>query len=382
MTTVLLAAILLLPAHDHAAPPPQLSAQSTGAPVEVTMDLRWQKPAIQVKLNGTGPYWFILDSGAGPYLIVDADLAAELKLPSEGKQAIGDPTNPHALTVDKVLVDRVEVGQLVYEGMESLTWDKVLYSGTNRPRGIVGMGLFGGRLITLDYPAGMVRIEKGSLPEPDGITVLNAPMSHNVPSIEIQVNGTPIMARLDTGSTGFLSLPTEYATRLPLTGEPIEVGRAHTVNNEYPVLASTLKGEVRVGGLKVENPVLNFLDTGGANVGTDLLRHLVVTIDKGTQRVRLISDGRPILPSSRPRLGIVSTVVQNGRIPVTRLTPGSPAEKAGVRVGDAVTKINGESVAPMKAGDLALALRASPLRLTLLREGAEMEVDVDMEPAP
>ena len=375
MLTFLLATVLLFPAPPPA--PPELAE----APIEVAMDLRWMKPAIQVKLNGTGPYWFILDSGAGPYLIVDADLAAELKFPPEGKETIGDPTNPHALTVDKVLVDRAEVGTLVYEGVEALTWDKVLYSGANRPRGIVGMGLFGGRLVTLDYPAGKVRLERGDLPEPDGNTVLNAPMSHNVPSIEILVDGKPVMARLDTGSTGFLSLPTEYVGKLPLTGEPIEVGRAHTVNREYPVLSSTLKGAIGVGGLRIQNPVLNFIDTGGANVGTDLLRYLVVTIDKRNQRVRLVSDGKPIMASTRPRLGIIATVVQDGRIPITRLTPGSPAEKAGLRVGDAVVKINGEPVAPMKAGDLALALRATPLRLTLLREGSEVEVEVDMEPA-
>jgi len=373
MLTLVLAAFVL---STPAAPTP------ADSPVEVPMDLRWLKPAIEVKLNGTGPYWFILDSGAGPYLIVDADLAAELKLPPEGKQQIGDPTHPHALTVDEVYVKRVEVGSQTYEGVGALTWDKVLYSGTNRPRGIVGMGLFGGKLVTLDYPGGKLRIEPGDLPEPDGATVFEAPMMHNVPSIEIQLEGKPVMARLDTGSTGFLSLPTDYAKTLPLTGEPVEVGRAHTVNREYPVLSSTLKGTIRVGSLRIENPVVSFIDTGGANIGTDLLRSLVVTIDKRNQRVRLVSDGRPIAASNRPRLGIVSPVVQDGRIPITRLTPDSAAEKAGVRVGDAVVRINGEPVATMKAGDLALALRANPLRLTLLRDGSELEIQVNLEPAP
>mgnify|MGYP001558261570 CR=1 FL=1 len=227
--------------------------EAAEAPVEVPMDLRWMKPAIEVNLNGTGPYWFILDSGAGPYLIGDADLAAELEFPLEGKESIGDPTHPHALGVNKVFVDRVEVGSLVYEGVEALTWDKVLYSGSNRPRGI---GLFGGRLVTFDYPAGKVRLERGDLPEPEG--------------------------------------------------------------------------GMRLGGLRIENPVLN----------------RVVTIDKRNQRVRLVSDGRAIASSNRPRLGLVSTVVQDGRIPVTRLTPGSPAVKAG------------------------------------LRDGNELEVEVNMEPEP
>jgi len=211
MLTLILATVCLFAAA------PAVSEPTT----DVLMDLRWQKPAIEVKLNGTGPYWFLLDSGAGPYVIVDSDLAAELRVPPEGKDKVGDPSNPHALSVDRVYLDRVEVGSLV---------------------------------------------------------------------------GKRLMARLDTGSTGFLSLPPDLAKQLPLAGEPIKVGRAHTVNRQYSILSADLRGEVHLGGLRIENPTLHFMDSIGANVGTDPLRALVVTIDRKNQRARLVSDGRPIAP--------------------------------------------------------------------------------------
>ena len=67
-------------------------------------------------------------------------------------------------------------------------------------------------------------------------------------------------------------------------------------------------------------------------------------------------------------------------MPVEGVAPGSRAEKAGLRAGDAVVKISGQPVAPMKPGGVAMALRATPLRLTFLRDGREVEVDVNMEP--
>jgi len=38
-------------------------------------------------------------------------------------------------------------------------------------------------------------------------------------------------------------------------------------------------------------------------------------------------------------------------------------------------------VAPMKAGDVAMAMRATPLRFTVLRDGGEVDVDIPLETA-
>jgi S1-C subfamily serine protease len=59
----------------------------------------------------------------------------------------------------------------------------------------------------------------------------------------------------------------------------------------------------------------------------------------------LIADGRPSGPG-RPWLG-VSTNDVNGRLLVSRVVPGSPAEKAGLRRGAVIVAVNGD-----KAKDL------------------------------
>ena len=59
----------------------------------------------------------------------------------------------------------------------------------------------------------------------------------------------------------------------------------------------------------------------------------------------LIADGRPSGPG-RPWLGVSTTDVQ-GKLTVSRVVPGSPAEKAGLRRGVVITGVNGD-----KAKDL------------------------------
>lgn len=360
-------------------PPAALAADANAS--DVPMEMKWQKPAIPLKINGTGPYMFLLDSGAGPSLIVDQDLAQELKLPKQGTDRVGDPSNPHAVAVDKVMVDTVQVGDLVYEGVESLSWDRPLYSGPDRPRGVVGLGLFGGMLVTFDYPAGRVRFLRGDLPEPDGKEVFACRMVHNVPTIDLDVAGKKFEAHLDTGSTGFISLPMDAAKTLPLASEPVEVARASTVNRQYSVYAAPLKGTVQVANVKLENPTLQFMEGSRPNVGTDFLRNMAVTIDRKNQRLRFVSDGRPVAPAQRPRIGLLTMGVQDGQIPVQGVVPGSLAEKAGINAGDVIVKINGLPVAPMKAGDVAMAMRATPLRFTVLRDGGEVDVDIPLETA-
>lgn len=68
---------------------------------------------------------------------------------------------------------------------------------------------------------------------------------------------------------------------------------------------------------------------------------------------------------------------------VTQVTSGSPAEKAGVQVGDLVTAVDGNAtpsteslVAMVRAGEVG-----KPITLTVLRNGKEISIDVTPEQA-
>ena len=56
------------------------------------------------------------------------------------------------------------------------------------------------------------------------------------------------------------------------------------------------------------------------------------------------------------------------------MRPGSQADRAGLRVGDVITKVDGHSVLEEQAAmRLGSVYQKDPLRLTVLRDGKEVE---------
>jgi S1-C subfamily serine protease len=80
-------------------------------------------------------------------------------------------------------------------------------------------------------------------------------------------------------------------------------------------------------------------DTSGK--GDDQRGNMFVPIDRLAPILAdLISDGHPAM--AHPWLGVNTNEV-GGRLVVARVTPGAPAEKAGLRKGDVILGVNGET---------------------------------------
>ncbi len=78
----------------------------------------------------------------------------------------------------------------------------------------------------------------------------------------------------------------------------------------------------------------------------------------------------------RPWLGI-NAMELNGRIRVVRVTPGSPAQEAGLRVGDAITAVDGKDVSTLEdfyKSVWAHGIDKAGLNLTVRGEGAGARV--------
>lgn len=359
-----------------AAPAAPGATGEAASSADVPMDLGLVKPVVEVRIDGRGPYRMIVDSGAGPPLILDADLAAELGLESTGTERLGDPLNPHAIEAQVHRVGTVEVGGVRLTDVTALSWDQGLYTGANRPRGIVGLSLFGERLVTFDYPRRRLLVAPGALPEPDGRAVLAAGWGDHIPSIEIEVAGRPFTAHVDTGSMGFISLPDAEKAALPLSSELREVGRARTVNSEFAVLEANVKGTARIGAITIENPPIGFMPFARANVGSKFLQSTAVTFDRSNGRVRIVADGPVAAPAHAPRFGVKVRALAGESLPVEAVDPGSDADTSGLRAGDVIVKIDGRPVADLGPGDVAAAFRSAAFTLTVRREGREIEIPV------
>ncbi|HEU4395757.1 MAG TPA: site-2 protease family protein, partial [Planctomycetota bacterium] len=107
---------------------------------------------------------------------------------------------------------------------------------------------------------------------------------------------------------------------------------------------------------------------------------VVLEIDRGDRRLELTVEPRTLEDETRPRMGIWQRVTGT-----LRVKGGSKAEAAGLRTGDEVVAIEGLPCALYdfyfdEVVRTAIAPESGPLRLTVLRDGVEREVEVP--PAP
>ena len=273
------------PAHPTSAPKPEGVTLSSAEAV-VPMELAFGRPVVEVRIGQTGPYKFVLDTGAGGTVIA-ADLADELKLPVTGEVQIGDPINPHAISAKNVRIDRLSLSGVAFSGVTATRMEGFGSRGNLGARGILGMPLFAELLLTLDYKRAEIRVARGSLPEPDGREVLAFTRDRGI-RVPITVGSIALDAHLDTGSPYGLSLPDRYMEELPLADKPVELARGRTVNSEFAVHGATLQGAVRIGSQTLEGPSLRFGPLP-PNLGGEVIGRFVVTIDQQQQRIRFVS---------------------------------------------------------------------------------------------
>lgn len=285
------AALVILSLAAHAqpvpwpGPPPRpfASAGMPGASVEVPM-LEDGEVAVEVRINGKGPYRFLLDTGAAGGGRVSSSLVGTLGLKTVAQAVAGDPMNKNTRTIDIVEADSLTIGEAVFRGVHLGVRDFAARPGVD---GVLGIGLFEDFLLTLDYPRQRVRMEKGGLPA-DGKGVLAFEDPQGIPRIRMKVGDQDVAVDVDSGNrNGEIVLPASYIGKVPLEKEPVVVGRGRTGYNEFEIKQAPLKGVLQIGGQTVEQPLIDFIEGfPNGNLGRKFLRRFAVSIDQKNHRIR------------------------------------------------------------------------------------------------
>lgn len=355
-----------------------------GAPVSVPMNVAdYGKPVIEATINGRGPFKLSLDTCAGG-TVLDASLVRELGLTAHEQVEVGDPTDAARIAAEAFRVETIAIGGAAFHGVEVVSWDRSsLYASPDAPRGVLGFPLFRDCLLTLDYPAGLVRIETGSLPAPDGRDIVPLSLERSIAGVRAVIAGREALAHVDSGSVGGIMLPEKFAEGLAFRAPPEVVGAARTVNSEFELSRATLEGEVRLGrhafpemSVTLSRPIPHVV------LGTDFLRTFRVTFDQKNARARFERvEGAAPAPARRTS-GLMARPGPDG-LGVEKVVPGGPAEKAGLLAGDVIVEINGKDAKSMNPGELRSALTGErPVRLSVLRGGEAMEIEFTPAPAP
>lgn len=249
----------------------QITAPDAG--VTVPMFNVGGRPVIEVSIDGAGPYRMILDTGASR-TVVDPAWAG-------GAQG--------TVTLKHVKIGALEIGSLNAASM-------ALFGGTlppEFPRGVFSALSFPGYVLELNYPAATVTIRKGALPAADGRRVFEYAAGLELPRVPLVVGGKTYDVDLDSGAPGALMLPRTAADEVALAAPLASVGRARTPGGEFEVFGAPVRGPVTLGEFTLDVPMVRFSDLGpGAepgpgNLGFEVLRSYVVSVDVANRRVAL-----------------------------------------------------------------------------------------------
>jgi CubicO group peptidase (beta-lactamase class C family) len=269
-------------------------------PVEVPMLHSGHLAAVDVMVNGRGPYRFAIDTGAAGTARIDSSLAASLGLPVVGEVMSGDPSGRNGERRPVVAIDSITIGGARFAGLTAASRTNPAMMRGEHIDGILGFALFSDCLFTLDYPADRIRIAAGALPPADGAEVLDFTMEHGIPGVALRVAGLDLTAHVDAGSMGGFSLPESLAARLPLAAKPKVVAHARTVSNTFDVLAAPLDATIELGRWHFDHPVVEFQPVFAmANIGSRVLKDFRVTFDIHDQRMRLERSTTTTGPLSR-----------------------------------------------------------------------------------
>lgn len=351
------------------------------APTRVTMAEGVTHVLIDVKLNGRGPYRMILDTGAAT-TVLDADLVRDLGLESLGTTRIGDPSNPLANEVDRVLIDSVEVGGARFERVAGVGWRGPSLTSGIGARGVLGLPTFRDCLLTIDYPKREVEIAPGDVPEPDGKSILPLEL-RPIAEIPLEVAGRKASAHLDIGNASSLIVPASWQSELKTKGE-LRRGAGMRASGPVGFASGTLDGDLTIGEHVFHDPEIRFDDKlNHVNIGYGVLRGFVLTLDQKNGRVRLV--GAPLTdavgaaggvhqaPSEgRRRLGAALGMRSDGVAEIRMVATDSAAEAAGLKEGDLLVRVDGK---PVTNDVLMTALAGTaPVRLGVRRGETDLEL--------
>ena len=157
LCTLLLVAACTIPA------PKDLGTPNSTTPGEVPFKLAPPNDAaiiVPVKINGHGPYDFVLDTGA-TFTCIDQKLVNELKLPeSRGQFGVGVLT-PIEGAVKLVNIDTLEVGNVKATQMKAcaIEFSRLQTDGLDA-HGLVGLNFLKSFRMTIDFKKQVLHLDR------------------------------------------------------------------------------------------------------------------------------------------------------------------------------------------------------------------------------
>ena len=342
----------------------------TVAPIE----LHANKPRTEVRVNGVGPFDFLVDTGS-IFDLVDTERARELGLASAGEY---DASGAGEATMNFETAAGVRLGlddvELPPQDVRVAPIDAAVGRLEGRRLdGLLGYDFFSRFPVELDYEAGTLALGR----EPRGTAVaLELVRRHPFARAAFVLGGRRLEHTflVDTGFRSGLVLASPFVgdeSLVELAGQTIEATTGVGIGGPTVERVGRLE-RVELGPFVLEDTIVNFSQARagtlaergyGGIVGSEILRRFTATFDYPEARLLLEPNAHFGEPFEFDLSGLF--LVGRDEIEVSSVVDGSPAAEAGIRAGDRLL-----TERPLE--ELRKALRSEPGReqaLELERDG-------------
>lgn len=278
--------------------------------------------------------WFLHDTGASSSF-VDPD-------------SIKRVANIRPEPGTRVNMRDVSIGPLEYSRITARAseLDHLSVALGRRIDGILSFGAFKDYLLTLDYQAGVLRLEKGRLPKPNGVDVFSAKGKDYRPWTTVKFGNRSRRMLIDSGA-GTASFVVRRIHKYRTVLEPKVTGVTAGLKPDDLEVRKTARAAqpVLLGSRTLQAPILaSTKDT--EIIGARVMQHFVWTFDQSTKRFRMTRSDPEAAIEFAPvtGLGLLYTPSAEG-LRVRKILEDSPARRLDIKPGDLVTHFDGKPLA-------------------------------------
>jgi len=242
---------------------------------------------IKAKVNCKKEYGFIYDTGTTG-LVLSEELVEENKIKVTGTTTMQSPNSVEPDKVNTVVVPKLSLSDFEIKNLDGVAVPpQQIFSP--KAAGIIGLSVFKGNLVTIDFINSKLVLKNGKLDASDK-SVIKADLSR-APEAYVKVNGEEMLAVFDCGGPEAISFPMEWKSKLKLKSEPVLFAKARTPGGEVEIYKSQLVGTISFGSIELKDPNITLVagGFGAINFGSPFFQKYTTTIDMVNQLMRFDS---------------------------------------------------------------------------------------------
>ncbi|TCL62300.1 aspartyl protease [Hydrogenispora ethanolica] len=363
-----------------------------GTPVVVPFEYRKQTVLLQARINDSPqPYLFLLDTGAGATIVSQA-VADALHLEKRAEIKAADGTGA-SQNVALVTLESLRIGAAEVENCGALVVDLGrVQTDITRVDGIIGGNFLQLFTIGIDYEQQRLTLARsGPVPEAAGyqrVELRKEPLGLIFARLKMAGVADPVEVEIDSGMDGdsYFIFGSEMLEKLrPALGCPPVRSKGTTRGGAFGAAGGTLSrlATAELGGLRLQSVPVEFSGTQSL-VGNEFLSHFSVIIDYAGSAMYLRPNERRQMAGNIYSYGFAVNQGTDGTLRIIGLWEGSPAERAGLKLGDEIVGFSDGarelSLAEYRSRFQVAATTAGPLWVRIRNESGERMVELKKAP--